>query len=62
MPLDPSKFPKAKKNILSREEVKAILRGEGKTRPAQVITPLLFVPEEQPDRQEFMQTDRKSVV
>jgi len=55
MPLDPSKFPKAKKNILSREEVKAILRGEGKTRPAQVITPLLFVPEEQPERQEFMQ-------
>lgn len=54
MPLDQSKFPKAKKNILSREEVKAIIRGEGKTRPAQVVTPLLFVPEEQPDREAFM--------
>jgi len=55
MPLEQSKFPKAKKNILSRDEVKDIIRGVGKTRPAQVVTPLLFVPEEQPERQEFME-------
>lgn len=51
MVLDPKRFPKAKKEVLSRDEVKAIIRGKGKSRPAQCVTPLLLVPQEQPFRE-----------
>ena len=55
MPLDQSKFPKAKKDLLSREEVKALIKGKGSTRPAQCITPVLYLPSEQPFRQKEME-------
>jgi uroporphyrinogen decarboxylase len=55
MPLDQSKFPKAKKDLLSREEVKALIKGKGNTRPAQCITPVLYLPSEQPFRQKEME-------
>jgi uroporphyrinogen decarboxylase len=51
MVLDPKKFPKARKEVLSREEVKAIIKGKGVTRPVQCVTPLLLLPSEQPFRE-----------